>query len=184
MGLLSSRKVKALVAMLALTLFTLVGVSAWGLLQAFAALGTAGSLFTFVGAIAPWVVAALLLTLLSGFWVVWLLVAIVSQVSMPSLNSQRISNAAALVEFAVPQARQYGVSEWFAPPEPTLEEKREELTERYVDGDLSDSEFERELQILYEDEEGFENREFRDDLDALLDDTERDRRREFDRETT
>ncbi|WP_439025659.1 hypothetical protein [Haloarchaeobius sp. DT45] len=184
MGLLSSRKVKALVAMLVLTLFTLVGVSAWGLLQALVALGTAGSLFTFVGAVAPWVVAALLLTVLSGVWIFWLLVVLVSRVSMPSLNSQRLSNVAALVEYAVPQAREYGVSEWLAPPEPTLEEKREALTDRYVDGRLSDSEFERELQRLYENEEGFENREFRDDLDALLEDTERDRRREFDREMT
>ncbi|WP_267642629.1 hypothetical protein [Haloarchaeobius amylolyticus] len=175
MGLLSSRKVKALLAMLVLTLFALVGVSAWGLLQAVAALGTAGSLFAFVGAVAPWVVGTLLLTLLSVVWVVWLLVVAVSQVSMPSLHSQRLSQAASLVEYAVPEARKYGVSEWLAPPEPTLAEKREALTERYVDGDLSDSEFERELQRLYEDEEGFDNREFRNDLDALLDDAEHDR---------
>ncbi|WP_435361218.1 hypothetical protein [Haloarchaeobius sp. DFWS5] len=179
MGLLSGTKVKGLAAAIVLTLLALVGVSSWGLLQALTAIGTAGStpvFFAMLSAAAPWIVAGILLSLLTVVFVFSLLAVLAgraaNQVSMPTLQSERLSMLVGYVEDEVPGAKQYGIAEWLAPPEPTFDEKREALRERYVDGELSDSEFERKLQRLYEDEEGLERAQFRDDLDTLLDDAE------------
>ncbi|WP_435335033.1 SHOCT domain-containing protein [Haloarchaeobius sp. TZWWS8] len=175
MKLLSSPKVKALTAGIVLTLFALVGVSLWGLLQTVAAIGTAGStplLVAMVSAGAPWLVAAVLLTLLSSVLTVWLLLVLVSQVSLPRLQSERLSKLAGFFEYRVPGLPNYGIADWLAPPEPTVEERRDTLTERYVAGELSDAEFERKLQRLYEQDEGLEPGRMRDDLDMLLDDSD------------
>jgi hypothetical protein len=176
MRILHSTRVKALAGGLALTLFALVGVSAWGLLQALLALGnTTGQFFLFamVGAAAPYIVAALVLTLLAGGLFLWLLIALASQVSLPRLENERLATVAGYVEREVPAARAVGLSEWLTPTEPTPAERREALKERYAAGKLSDAEFERELQAIIESEEKWDEG-YRDDLDSVLVDRQRE----------
>lgn len=91
-----------------------------------------------------------------------------------------------VVEGAVPAAAEVGLADRF---EPSLDDRREELKRRYVEGELSEREFERELQALLDEREhGAETDGRIDDELAALDeaaaeepddDTETARQREF-----
>ena len=184
MGRFGGTRVKALLAGLVLTLFTLVGTTVWGLLRTLAALLDPGAqplLAALVTAAAPWVVASVLLTLLAGTLLLWLSIVLASRVTLPSLESERLSGLAALVEYYVPAARSAGLSEWLAPREPTADEKLEAVKEAYVDGDLSRHEFERKVEQLYETEEELDRDTLPSRLDRLL--AEPDRTREFPQHT-
>lgn len=68
------------------------------------------------------------------------------QASVP--KSQRVAAGLASLESVFPPLASLGLSDVFEPPEPTVEERHEELTHRYVEGELSEAEYERELQAL------------------------------------
>ncbi|WP_435344759.1 hypothetical protein [Haloarchaeobius sp. HRN-SO-5] len=173
MGRFGDTRVKALFAGLVLTLFTLVGTTVWGALQVLAALLDPGAqplLVALVTAAAPWLVASVLLTLLAGGLLLWLGIVLASRISLPKLESHRLSRMAAVVEHYVPAARTADLSGWLAPTEPTAEEKLEAVKQAYVDGDLSGREFERELERLYEAEAALDREDVSSRLDELLDD--------------
>jgi len=96
---------------------------------------------------------ALLVTLLiaSGVGFVW---ALVRSVSVPT--SPRLASVVDRIERAYPPLESLGLSDRLAPPQPTPEERAEralsELKRRYVDGEITDAEFERNLDRLVADE--------------------------------
>lgn len=175
MGRFGGTTVKALVVGLALSLFALVGTTVWGLLQGLLALFAPGSqpvLAAVVGAVAPWLLASTLLILVAGGLLLWLVVTLASRVSLPSprLESERLSRMAATVEYYVPAARTAELSDWLAPPEPTAEEKLEQVKQDYVDGEISAETFERTVERLHEEAEGLGRDEMPSRLDGLLED--------------
>ncbi|WP_256298280.1 hypothetical protein [Haloarchaeobius salinus] len=177
MGRFGDTKVKALTVGLVLSLFALVGTTVWGLLQGLLALLAPGSqplLAAVVGAVAPWLLASVLLVLLSGGLLLWLVIALASRISLPSprLESERLSRAAASVEYYVPAARAADLSGWLAPPEPTAEEKLAQVKEDYVEGKISGETFERKLEQLHREEEELDRSRMPSRLDRLLDDAD------------
>lgn len=176
MGRFGGRKVTALGLGFVLSLFALVGTTVWGLLQGLLALLSPGSqpiLAAVVGAVAPWLLASALLVCLSGGLLLWLVITLASRISLPSprLESERLSRAAATVEYYVPAARAVELSDWLAPPEPTTEEKLEQVKRDYVDGKISGETFERKLEQLHREEELDRDR-LPSELDSLLADAD------------
>ena len=177
MGRFGGRKVTALTVGLVLSLFALVGTTVWGLLQGLLALLAPGSqpiLAAMLGAIAPWLLASVLLVLLSGGLLLWLVITLASRISIPSpkLESERLSRVAAGVEYYVPAARAVELSDWLAPPEPTAEEKLAQVKEDYVEGKISGETFERKIEQLHREEEALDRSSIPSRLDELLDDAD------------
>jgi hypothetical protein len=175
MGRFGGTKVKALTVGFVLSLFALVGTTVWGLLQGLLALLAPGSqplLAAVLGAMAPWLLAAVLLILVSGGLLLWLLIALASRISIPrpSLQSERLSRAAGTVEYYVPAARAVELSDWLAPPEPTTEEKLEQAKEDYAAGNISAATFERTVERLHAEADDRPDEGFPSELDRLLDD--------------
>ena len=67
---------------------------------------------------------------------------------------QGVADAVRRLERLLPPLSALGLADRFEPPEPTREERRSELVQRYVDGDLSEAGLERELESLLEGEVG------------------------------
>jgi uncharacterized membrane protein len=152
MGLLDDTRVKALLAGFLLSLFALVATASLGLLAALSALGSqpAGTplLFVLLEAAAPYLVASALVSMLSLLLLVALAVAVVRRASMP--RDERLARLARTVERHSSGARSVGLAERF---EPTTEERIEELKARYVEGEITEWEYERQLQELLADED-------------------------------
>ena len=177
MGRFGGTKLKALTVGFVLSLFALVGTTVWGLLQGLLALLAPGGqplLAAVVGAIAPWLLASVLLVLVSGGLLLWLVITLASRISLPSprLESERLSRLAAGVEHYVPAARAVELSDWLAPPEPTAEEKLAQVKEDYVEGKISGATFERKLEQLHREEEALDRSSMSSRLDRLLDDAD------------
>ncbi|MFC4405403.1 hypothetical protein [Haloarchaeobius iranensis] len=177
MGRFGGTKVKALTVGLVLSLFALVGTTVWGLLQGLLALLAPGSqpvLAAMLGAVAPWLLASVLLILVSGGLLLWLVIALASRISIPSprLESERLSRLAAGVEYYVPAARAVELSDWLAPPAPTAEEKLAQVKEDYVEGKISGETFERKIEQLHREEAALDRSSMPSRLDELLDDAD------------
>lgn len=104
---------------------------------------------------------------LSGVGLVW---ALVRHASLP--RSDRIATVAERVEREYPPLRMLGISDLLAPPEPTPAERSEralaDLRRQYVDGEISELEFERRVDQLVSTESVYEVRAARErtrDLD-------------------
>lgn len=98
----------------------------------------------------PTIVAVALLVVLlvlSGFGVVWTLVR---NASLP--KSARVASLAGRLEREYAPLRTLGLSDLFAPPEPSADERAEralaDLKRQYVDGEISEAEFERKVDGL------------------------------------
>lgn len=158
MGLLDDTRVKTLLAGFLLSLLALVAVSAFGLLAAVSALAQPSSaplLFVLLDAVLPYAVAAALVGGVSFLLLTWLSVAAVRRASMP--RDDRLAGLARKVERHYPGARKVGLSERV---EPTTDDRIEELKRRYVEGELTELEYERRLQDLM-DEEGVSDERIR-----------------------
>ncbi|MFC7155408.1 SHOCT domain-containing protein [Halomarina halobia] len=127
----------------------LVGVLGIGTLVALASL--TAPLDALADAVLPWAVAALLLAALALCLVAALAWALVRRLSLP--KSQRAADLAARIERHNHWARSVGLSAFVAPPRPTTDDRIDDLTRRYVDGDLSEAEFERRVGSLVDDED-------------------------------
>ncbi|WP_135828757.1 SHOCT domain-containing protein [Halorussus halobius] len=157
MGLLDDRRVKLLVAGFLLSLFALVGVAAFGVLAVVSALlaPPAGTpvLVAMLEAVVQYLLAGVFVGGISVVFLVWLLVAAVRRASLP--RNDRLADAARRVERHVPQIRDGDLSEHVAP---TTEERIDDLKQRYVDGEITEAEYERELQALLRDEDADDDR--------------------------
>ncbi|MFC4449279.1 SHOCT domain-containing protein [Halorussus aquaticus] len=155
MGLADDPKVKLLGGGFLLSLFALVSIVGFGLVAALSAFAAppAGTplVFVLLEAVAPYLVASALVGMLSFFLLVGLTVAAVRSASVP--RNDRLARFARLLERYSSEARRLGLSERF---EPTAEERIEALKQEYVDGEITELEYERRLQELMN-EEGVED---------------------------
>ena len=133
-----------------LTGLSTVGVGLVGLLATISTLVSGGSLVLTAGG---FLLGTLLLGGLTVVFAARLLAALAERASLPSLpRSRRVANVLHGLESAVPPLRRLGLGDRF---EPSVEERRVALTERYVDGELSEHQLEAALQeLLDEDESG------------------------------
>ncbi|USZ69026.1 SHOCT domain-containing protein [Halorussus salilacus] len=147
MGPLRDRTVTLLLAGFLTSLVVIVGLTAFGLLAVAAALASAASgaspLFVAVEAAAPFVAGLMLVGVLSVALFVATTVAAVRRASMP--RSQRLARVARLVERVSEDAREFGLAERF---EPTHKERLADLKRAYVEGEMTEWEYERRLETL------------------------------------
>ena len=147
MGLLDDGRVKVLLVGVVLSLFALVAISALGLLAAVSALAQPSPatplLFVLLDAVLPYALGAALVGGLSFLLLVWLSVAAVRRASMP--RNDRLARVARRVERHYPAAREVGLSERV---EPTTEDRIDELKRQYVEGEITEWEYEQRLQDL------------------------------------
>jgi len=121
-----------------------VGIAAVGVLATASVLLTGGSLVLTAGGF-------LLATLLCGGLTLVFTAALASTLSLPSLpRSQRAADVLAGLEATVPPLRRLGLADRV---EPTAEDRRDALAERYVAGDISEHQFEAALHELLDEEE-------------------------------
>lgn len=113
-------------------------------------------------------VAAILVTLLvvSGVGLVWVLIR-----NAPAIRSDRLASLAGRLEREYPPLRRAGLSDVLEPPEPTAEEQAEaalaDLKQQYVDGEISEAEFERKVDRLVATDSIDEARAARERSDAV-----------------
>ncbi|WP_276300481.1 SHOCT domain-containing protein [Halorussus lipolyticus] len=151
MGLADDPKVKLLASGFALSLFALVGLVGFGLVAGLSTLAGppagASLVFAVLSAVAPYLVASALVGMLSLFLLVGLVVTAVRSASVP--RSNRLARLARLVERYSSEARELRLSERL---EPTTEDRIDQLKREYVEGDITELEYERRLQDLMADD--------------------------------
>jgi hypothetical protein len=151
MGLVDDTSVKLLLGGFLLSLFALVGIVGFGFVAALSALAAppAGSSLVFVllEAVAPYLVTSVLVGMLSAVLLVGVAIRAVRSASMP--RNDRLADLARTVERYSPEARDLGLSERV---EPTTEDRIDQLKQQYVEGDLTELEYERRLQDLLSEE--------------------------------
>ncbi|MDS0473590.1 SHOCT domain-containing protein [Natrinema sp. 1APR25-10V2] len=95
-------------------------------------------------AVVTLLVAVLAVSSVGALWV------FVRHASLP--RSERVASAAERLEREYSPLRMLGLSEFLSPPEPSPEERADralaDLKERYVDGDITEAEFERRVDRL------------------------------------
>jgi len=129
-----------------------LGVALVGALATVSVLLTGGSLVVTVGG---FLLGTLLLGGLTLVFAVALLSTLASRAAVPSIpRSERAWAVLHGLETALPPLRGLGLADRV---EPTVEQRRAALTERYVEGELSEEELEAELRALLDD--GGEQRE-------------------------
>ena len=125
-----------------------VGIAAVGVLATASVLLTGGSLVLTAGG---FLLATLLCGGLTLVFTAALASTLASRASLPSLpRSQRAANVLAGLEAAVPPLRRLGLADRV---EPTAEDRRDALAERYVAGDISEHQFEAALHELLDEDE-------------------------------
>jgi len=131
------------VALLVTTLLT-VGVGTLGVGLALVTLVQTGSIAAGLSTLLPYVVGVVLLSVLDAVLLVWTVVAALRQLSLP--RDDRLAAAAERAE-QLPGLRSFGLAERF---EPTDEQRREELRRQYVEGEITEAEFERRVREYVE----------------------------------
>ncbi|PSQ17303.1 hypothetical protein BRD02_03480 [Halobacteriales archaeon QS_8_69_73] len=130
----------------------LVGAALMGLFEGLSALsggvppGENLILLTVLVAAAEWVVLALGFGLVAVLFLVATVVSVLRSRSLP--RDDRLVSVVERLEREYPVLRQFDVSQRV---EPTAEDRRRELKERYVEGDIGDAEFERRMDELMDD---------------------------------
>jgi uncharacterized membrane protein len=143
----------------------LVGAGVMGLIEGSSALagGAPASeesmLVTMLAAAAEWIGIVLVLGLIAILFLVATVVSVLRSASLP--RDDRLVTAVEWLERQYPLLRKFEVSEKV---EPTTEDRRQRLKEQYVTGEISETEFEREMERLMDDT---------DSEGASLSDTER-----------
>ncbi|MFC6975527.1 hypothetical protein ACFQL1_14115 [Halomicroarcula sp. GCM10025709] len=125
-----------------------VGVAVVGLFTTLSVLLTGGPI---LGIVAGTVFGSLALFGLCVVFGVRLVTSLAASASLP--KSQRVADGLGRLERFVPPLSALGLADRFEPPEPTVEERREALTQRYVDGELSEAELEARLRTLLDEED-------------------------------
>ncbi|ELZ16075.1 hypothetical protein C477_16315 [Haloterrigena salina JCM 13891] len=131
----------------------LVGVGLLGLFDALSVLSGGETyseevlVLAMLGAAAEWVVAAIVLGLIAVTFLVATVVSVLRTKSIP--RSDRLASIVERLEREYPVLRQFDASERV---EPTTEDRRQQLKEQYVDGEITEAEFEREMQRLLDDD--------------------------------
>ncbi|WP_135662961.1 SHOCT domain-containing protein [Halorhabdus rudnickae] len=137
-----------------LTGLALVVVVLMGVLDALAVLSSGAVVYgeefvllAMLGRAGEWVVAAVVVGLIA---VLFLVATIVSVLRNTSLHrDDRLAAIVERLEHEYPLLRQFDVSKRV---EPTVEDRQQQLKSQYVDGKISDEEFEREMEHLMDEE--------------------------------
>jgi len=140
-----------LFAAVVLTTLGAVGLGIVGVVATVGALLGGGAV---VQTVAGFLLGTLLLVGLDVVFSVALVRALARRASIP--KSQRVASWFAGLESVVPPLASLGLSETFAP---SVEDRHEELTRRYVEGEIAEDTYERELQALLGDESATESLE-------------------------
>lgn len=143
----------ALLALVAVTTAAAVGTVAASSLALLAALLSGATLATLLADAAAAVALVAALVAADLVFAVALVVTVVRRASLP--RSDRLASAFALLERLFPPLRGIAFSRRF---EPTVEDRERALKRRYVDGELSERSFERELRALLADADGSPSR--------------------------
>ena len=96
--------------------------------------------------LAAFVLGTFLLVALAVVSAVALVREVARRASLP--KSRRVARLLRVFEVILPPLSALGLADRVEPPTPTFDERRDVLTQRYVDGDLSEDELERELDVL------------------------------------
>lgn len=104
-------------------------------------------LLAMLGEAAEWVALAVILGILVGLFLLATLVSVLRDATLP--RDDRVATLVGRLERRYPLLDQFDVSERVGP---TVEDRRRRLKERYVDGEISEAEFEREMERLMDDE--------------------------------
>ncbi|MFC7249721.1 hypothetical protein ACFQJ5_07715 [Halomicroarcula sp. GCM10025324] len=147
MSLVADNRLPLLFSGVVLTTVGAVGLGVVGVLATLSTLVTGGSI------LAPAVITVLGPLLLLGLDVVFavaLLRELRRRATLP--KHQRLASVLRRLERVLPPLSALGLADRFEPPAPTSDERRAQIARRYVDGDLSEAELERELQALLESE--------------------------------
>ena len=137
----------------AITGVLLVGAGLMGTLEALSVLsggvyyGGESVLLAMLGAAAEWVVAVLALGLLAAVFLAATVVSVLRSASLP--RSDRLASLVERLERESPVLRQLDVSKTV---EPSTEDRKRDLKERYVSGEIGDEAFEREMERLMDGE--------------------------------
>jgi len=173
MGLVSENRHWLLFAGVVLTTLGAVGVAAVGVIATLSTLLTGGSL---VATMATFLLGTLVLVGLDIVFAFGLVFTLASRASLPT--NQRVADVLHRVESVVPPLASMGLGDRF---EPSVSERRATLTDRYVEGELSERELEAELQVLLDDEADRTGRDIPET--ARSHGTEANREPEVERET-
>ncbi|MFB6223934.1 MAG: hypothetical protein ABEH86_09735 [Haloarcula sp.] len=143
MNWLTNNRLLLLFAAVVLTTLGTIGLGIVGVVATVGALLSGGAVVQTFGV---FLLGTLLLAGLDIVFSVALVRELAQQTSIP--KSQRVADGLALAETIVPPLATLDLSDRLTPPDPTVEERHEKLTRRYVDGEISESTYERELQAL------------------------------------
>ena len=128
------------------TTVLLVGASLLGILEGLSAFSTRVPaneefiLFELLGAAAEWVVAVLTLGIVALMFLAATVVSVLRSASLP--RNDRLVSIVERVERRYPLLRHFDVAEKV---KPTMEDRQQRLREQYVQGEISETEFEREM---------------------------------------
>lgn len=137
-----------------LTVIALVGVALLGLVDAVSVLS--GGIYyneefvllAMLGEAAEWVAVGIVVALLAALF---LLATVVSVLRNTSIHrDDRLASLVERLEREYPVLRKFDAKEKV---EPTTEDRKDQLTQQYVDGEISEAEFEREMEQLLDDDE-------------------------------
>lgn len=129
----------------------LIGAGLMGILEGLSALsgGVPASeefILLMLGAAAEWVVAVIVLGLIAVVFLVATGISLLRNASIP--RDDRLVSVVEWLERRYPLLRRFDASEKV---EPTTDDRRQELKEQYVAGEMSEAEFERQLAQLMDD---------------------------------
>ena len=129
-----------------ITTVLLVGASLLGVLEALSAFSTGvpaneeSILLELLGAAAEWVVAVLALGIVALLFLTATVVSVLRNASLP--RDDRLVSIVERVERRYPALRRFDTAQRF---QPTMEDRQQRLREQYVQGEISEAEFEREM---------------------------------------
>lgn len=138
-----------------LSMVALVGIGLAGLLDALSVVtggvyyGETFLLLAMVQEAAEWLVAGVVVGLLALLFLAATVVSVLRSKSLP--KSSRIAGLVERLEHEYPVLRRFDAAERF---EPTTEDRADRLKQRYVEGEISEQEFEREMDRILDDESG------------------------------
>ncbi|WP_226042894.1 SHOCT domain-containing protein [Natrinema sp. DC36] len=127
----------------------LIGVGLVGILDALSVLSEGVSyseefvLLAMLGEAAEWIVVGLILGLFAVTFLAAAIISILRRASLP--RDDRLVSLVEWLERKYPLLRQFDVTEKL---EPTTEDRRQQLKEQYVAGEISEEAFEREMAQL------------------------------------
>ena len=143
----SDRRLRWLSVAAVLVVLASVGVAGVGTVAVLSAVATAASgesvLLALLRAAVPFLLGLAALSVLGVALLAWVVVRAVRLAEVP--RSDRLESVARGVERNVPWLEDGVVAEHVAP---TVADRRDALKQRYADGELSEREFERELEAL------------------------------------